>query len=342
MVTGAGAFWQIRPNREELVRIALQAIHVYSLDRHYLVVDGKVQIIDEYTGRFMPDRNWEGGLHQMIEAKEDCRISGVQETVARITYQRFFRRYLHLAGMSGTAAEVGREMWQVYGVKPLRIPTNRPCQRKYQNGVVYATAMEKWVAIVGHVTALHRQSGRPILVGTRSVEASESLSRLLDEGSLPHALLNARQDKQEAEVIQQAGQLGRITIATNMAGRGTDIHLGTGVAEAGGLHVVLSECHDAGRIDRQLYGRCARQGDPGSCIAFTSLEDELMVIFRQQLPPILDKILPSSAAMPNWMRRLLLRFSQRSAERRHAAIRSETMRMDKKLDRLLSFTGKSM
>lgn len=339
LIENMGLFWQIRPNREELVGIALQAIHRFFRDRHYLVSEGKVQIIDEYTGRVMPDRNWEGGLHQMIEVKEGCEISGLQETISRITYQRFFRRYLHLSGMTGTAAEVAREMWMVYGLKPVRIPTNRPSRRKQQREEIFATSDEKWSAVVDHVVTMHTQRRRPVLVGTRSVEASEHLSRLFIQASLPHTVLNARQDKHEADVVQMAGEQGRVTIATNMAGRGTDIHLGEGVAEMGGLHVVLTEHHEARRIDRQLYGRCARQGDPGTCIALTSLEDELMINFRKS-PTMLARLLPAAAATPRWARKLLIHLSQVSAEARHAAIRRETLKTDRKLDQLLSFTGR--
>jgi len=332
-------FWQIRPNREELVTIALQALHCYGKDRQYLISDGKIQIIDEFTGRVMPDRNWEGGLHQMIEAKEGCEISGIQETVARITYQRFFRRYLHLAGMTGTGAEIAREMWMVYRLKTIRIPTNRPCRRRQHQSEIYASSTRKWAAIIKHIEELHRNR-RPILVGTRSVEASEHLSRLLDDLSLPHTVLNARQDKHEAEVVQLAGRQDRITVATNMAGRGTDIHLGEGVAGAGGLHVILTEHHEARRIDRQLYGRSARQGDPGSCISITSLEDELIVDLWQRIPEVLKKMFPEKQALPMWARRLLIYLAQLDAEKQHAAIRRETLQADRKLDQMLSFTGR--
>lgn len=341
LVEGRDPFWGIRPNREELVSIALQAMYHYCRDVQYLVdEEDKVQIIDEFTGRVMPDRTWEGGLHQMIEAKEKVEISGYQETVARITYQRFFRRYLHLSGMTGTAAEVAKEMWMVYRLKMVRIPTNRPSQRKQLRTEVFTTFDQKWSAIVDHVASIHREQGRPILVGTRSVEASEHLGRLFTEASLPHTLLNARQDKEEAEIIKVAGQHERITIATNMAGRGTDIHLGQGIAELGGLHVVLTERHEARRIDRQLYGRCARQGDPGTCISLTSLEDELVMNFRKKIPAALGTSLPWGVAMPRRMRFLIVYLSQVSAEFRNAAIRRYTLRMDRKLDQLLSFTGR--
>jgi len=340
LVRSLDAFWQVRPYREELATIALQALHCYTRDRQYLIDDGKIQIIDEFTGRVMPDRNWEGGLHQMIEAKEGCEITGSQETIARITYQRFFRRYLHLAGMTGTGAEVAKEMWLVYRLKSVRIPTNRPCLRRRLPDQIYPTREEKWEAIVAHIRAVHQQENRPLLVGTRSVEDSEHLSRLLDRAALPHVVLNARQDKHEAEIISRAGGLGQITIATNMAGRGTDIHLGEGVAARGGLHVILTECHEARRIDRQLFGRSARQGDPGSCVAILSLEDEVVGSLVENLPAIMRPLFAQGRRLPLWTRRLRVSLSQMSAERKHAAIRNETLRADRKLDQMLSFTGK--
>lgn len=340
LINAQDPFWQVRPYREELVTIALQALHCYARDRQYLIDEGKIQIIDEFTGRVMPDRNWEGGLHQMIEAKEGCEITGSQETIARITYQRFFRRYLHLAGMTGTGAEVAKEMWLVYRLKSVRIPTNRPCLRHRLPDQIYASRAEKWQAIVEHITTIHQRDNRPLLVGTRSVEDSEHLSGLLEQAALEHVVLNARQDKQEAEIISHAGGLGQIIIATNMAGRGTDIHLGKGVAARGGLHVILTECHEARRIDRQLFGRAARQGDPGSCVAIISLEDEVSSGLVESLPAMMQPFFAQRHRLPAWARRLLVLLAQVSAERKHAAIRKETLRSDRRLDQMLSFTGK--
>src|SRR3990170_4095314 len=223
----------------------------------------------------MADRSWERGLHQMIEAKEGCPITGQQETLARISYQKFFRRYLRVAGMTGTAREVARELWAVYRLPVVTIPTNRPVRRTRVPDQVYVTADAKWAAIVDSLRRLHAE-GRPVLVGTRSVSASEHLSELLKAAGLPHQVLNAGQDQEEAEVIAIAGSCGRITVATNMAGRGTDIRLGPGVAELGGLHVLATERHEARRIDRQLFGRGGRQGDPGSFQLIVSLEDEIV------------------------------------------------------------------
>ena len=251
--------------------------------RHYLVKDGKVQIIDEFTGRIMSDRSWEHGLHQLVETKEGCALTGLHEPLARISYQRFFRRYLRLAGMTGTAREVRGELWSVYRLPVVTIPTNRPLHRDSLGTQVYATAAAKWDAVVARLSSGCMRGGRPMLVGTRSVAASEQLSRLLTAAGLPHQVLNARQDREEAEIIAHAGEPGRIMVATNMAGRGTDIRLAPEVAERGGLYVIATEGHEARRIDRQLFGRCGRQGDPGSHELFVSLEDEIISVYASRL-----------------------------------------------------------
>ena len=237
--------------------------------------DSTLQIIDEYTGRVMPDRTWERGLQQMIEIKEQCSPADRHETLARISYERFFRRYLRLAGMTGTAREVAAGLWSVYRLGVVSVPTHRPIRRRGLADQIYVGAEEKWRAIVRTIVEVQRQ-GRPVLVGTRTVAASEHLSGLLAQAGLSHRVLNARQDREEAAIIAEAREPGRITVATNMAGRGTDIHLPQGVAKRGGLHVIATERHDAGRIDRQLFGRCGRQGDQGTHQAIVSLEDQLM------------------------------------------------------------------
>jgi preprotein translocase subunit SecA len=319
--------------REELVRQALVATQLFHRDTHYLVRDNKVHIIDEFTGRILADRTWEQGLHQMVETKEGCPLSNQQTSVARITYQRFFRRYLWLAGMTGTAKEVSGELWSVYGLPVVRVPTHRPSRRQSSGDRVFATDAEKWDAIVERVRALHA-IGRPVLIGTRSVAASEKLSALLTEDDLEHQLLNARQDKQEAEIVAQAGELGRITVATNMAGRGTDIKLGPGVLELGGLHVIATELHESARIDRQLFGRCGRQGDPGTTEAIVSLDDELIRVY---LGPAAR--LNSRLRSDRW-RRLLFSAAQLRAEMVNAGIRRQLLSVEDQLGDMLAFTGR--
>ena len=260
--------------REAVVTQALTALHALKLDVHYLVREAKVQIVDEATGRILPDRSWEQGLHQMVELKEGCPASAEHTSIGRLTYQRFFTRYLHLAGMTGTAREIAPELWHTYGLPVVAVPPNRPNQRRDLGATLCATTAEKWQVVAQRIGAL-RTGGRPVLVGTRSVAASEALSAVLRAAGLPHQLLNARHDRAEAEIVSRAGQRGAVTVATNMAGRGTDIELGAGVALAGGLHVICTEMHDSGRVDRQLFGRCARQGDPGTHEAILSLDDEL-------------------------------------------------------------------
>jgi preprotein translocase subunit SecA len=335
--------WQSRRARNELLEQALFALHRFRLDKHYIVAEGKVQIVDEYTGRVMPDRSWERGLHQMIEAKEGCEISGQRRTQARITYQRFFRRYLRLSGMSGTVGESAGEFWAVYGLKVVRIPTHRPLQRSDLGTRLIATSAEKWRMVIERAQEM-RQNGRPVLIGTRSVAASEQVSQLLIEAGLSHEVLNARQDKQEADIVAAAGQARSITVATNMAGRGTDIKLKPEVIDAGGLHVILTEFHESARIDRQLFGRCARQGNPGSIEAIVSLQDELFLRFVSPRLQRLAGLLARRVRGERMSRRLggLLRWiAQRNAERLHARTRRDTVEQDKRFDKNLAFAGKS-
>jgi preprotein translocase subunit SecA len=335
--------WQSRRARNELLEQALFALHRFRLGKHYIVAEGKVQIVDEYTGRVMPDRSWERGLHQMIEAKEGCEISGQRRTQARITYQRFFRRYLRLSGMSGTVGESAGEFWAVYGLKVVRIPTHRPLQRSDLGTRLIATSAEKWRMVIERAQEM-RQNGRPVLIGTRSVAASEQVSQLLIEAGLSNEVLNARQDKQEADIVAAAGQARSITVATNMAGRGTDIKLKPEVIDAGGLHVILTEFHESARIDRQLFGRCARQGNPGSIEAIVSLQDELFLRFVSPRLQRLAGLLARRVRGERMSRRLggLLRWiAQRNAERLHARTRRDTVEQDKRFDKNLAFAGKS-
>jgi preprotein translocase subunit SecA len=271
-------FWKGKRRREELVTSALTARHCYVRDEQYLIdpEEQTVQIIDEFTGRVMADRSWRHGLHQAIEVKEGVKVTSDKENLARISFQRFFRQYKQMGGMTGTAWEAAGEIWQIYHVPVVRIPTNRPCIRKQLPTRIYGTMDQKWEAVVDRICALN-EKGVPVLVGTRSVLASEEVSKRLDARQIPHQVLNASQTAQEAFIVSQAGLPKQITVATNMAGRGTDIKLARDVAEAGGLHVIATEPHGSGRVDRQLYGRAARQGDPGCAQMFTSLEDDLFV-----------------------------------------------------------------
>jgi preprotein translocase subunit SecA len=336
-----GGIWVGARRREEMIQRALGALHLFERDKHYVVRQRKVQIVDEYTGRVMPDRSWERGLHQMIDAKEGCPITGQQETLARISYQRFFRRYLRLSGMTGTAREVARELWAVYRLPVVTIPANRPSRRRRLGDAVWIGSEDRWRAVVAAVQAV-AGSGRPVLVGTRSVAASEHLSALLSAAGLPHQVLNARQDQEEASVIAQAGEPGRVTVATNMAGRGTDIRLAPGVAEIGGLHVLATERHDARRIDRQLFGRCGRQGDPGSFQAIVSLADDLVQqAFGGRVARLCGALLDPAKPVPAWIGIVIVGLAQRMAERHQAGVRGELLRLDDQLGDMLAFTGRS-
>lgn len=270
--------FETKAQRIHAISQLLKAYSLYQKDVQYVVQDNKVIIVDENTGRLMTGRRWSDGLHQAVEAKEGVAIERETQTLATITIQNYFRLYLKLAGMTGTAETEASEFFDIYKLGVLVIPTNRPVARKDANDSVYKTKREKYGAVLNEIKQIHGQ-GRPILVGTISVEVSEHLSRLLKKEGIIHSVLNAKYHEQEAEIVARAGQRGAVTIATNMAGRGTDIKLGPGVAELGGLHVIGTERHESRRIDRQLRGRCARQGDPGSSHFFIGLEDDLMRLF---------------------------------------------------------------
>ncbi|MEI7782080.1 MAG: preprotein translocase subunit SecA, partial [Planctomycetota bacterium] len=260
----------------EAVERALRARQAFVRDRQYVVRDGKIVIIDEFTGRAAEGRTWRDGLHQAVEAKEGIEITVPSGHAARITIQDLFARWPHLAGMTGTIATSAPEISRTYNVAVATVPTNRPAIRQRLAPIVSEKQTDKFVRIVAEVQAMHAL-GRPVLIGTRSIDKSEELSRLLTEAGLVHTVLNARQIEREAEIVALAGQRGQITVSTNMAGRGTDIKLGEGVYDLGGLHVVCTELHDSARIDRQLIGRCGRQGDPGTWRQYVSLDDEILV-----------------------------------------------------------------
>lgn len=337
-VGGRGGVWRFRRAREQMVEQALAALHLYQRDTQYIISDEAVQIVDESTGRTMPDRSWEHGLHQMIEVKEGLEPSRRRETIARVTYQRFFCRYLWLAGMTGTGAEIAAEIRAVYGVDTIRIPTNRAMRRRHLGERVFVHGAVRWRAVLASVRT-QRDAGRAVLVGTRSVEASEHLASLLAAEGITCTLLNARNDAGEAAIIAQAGQPGQVTVATNMAGRGTDIKLHPRLREAGGLHVILTEFHESRRIDRQLFGRAGRQGDPGSCEGLVALDDEVFCAHVPLLVSTLRRWAAEREALPGWMGSLLRRAAQGAAERRNARVRLRTLEGEKQKDRSLAFSG---
>lgn len=260
----------------EFVERAIKVARDFILDRQYVSHNGEIVIVDEFTGRLAEGRKWRSGIHQAVEAKEGVKVTVETGQAARITVQDYFLRYERLAGMTGTARSSARELHKIYKLHVVTIPTNRPAIRERLPTQVFGTSDEKWAAIVKEVEQLHAQ-GRPILIGTRSIDKSEHLSKLLSGAGIEHQVLNANQIAAEAEIVANAGQPRRVTVSTNMAGRGTDIKLGAGVIEKGGLHVICTEMHDSARIDRQLVGRCGRQGDPGSFRQYLSLDDEILI-----------------------------------------------------------------
>ena len=307
----------------------LKAYSLYQLDVEYVIQDNKVLIVDQHTGRLMPGRRWSDGLHQAVEAKEGVEIERETQTLATITIQNYFRLYQKLAGMTGTAETEASEFFDIYKLGVLVIPTNEPCIRKDGNDAVYKTKREKFNAVLNEIRQTHAQ-GRPILVGTVSVEVSEQLSRMLKREGIIHSVLNAKYHQQEAEIITRAGQRGAVTIATNMAGRGTDIKLGPGVAELGGLHVLATERHEARRIDRQLRGRCARQGDPGSSHFYIGLEDDLMRLFgSDRIVKMMERMgLEEGQELTHpWLNRSIQQ-AQKRVEEHNFQIRKRTLEFD--------------
>ena len=260
----------------QYVERAIKVDREFHHDRQYVVVDGEIVIVDEFTGRMSEGRKWRDGIHQAVEAKQGVEVTVATGQAARITVQDFFLRFQNLAGMTGTAASSAREMRKIYRCHVIAVPTNRPVIRQPMPSRVFGNERSKWNAIVEEVCQLHAQ-GRPVLIGTRSIDKSEILARLLAERRVPHKVLNAHHVEIEADIVAEAGQLGKVTVSTNMAGRGTDIKLGEGVKELGGLHVICTEMHDSARIDRQLIGRCGRQGDPGTFRQYIAIDDELLI-----------------------------------------------------------------
>jgi preprotein translocase subunit SecA len=299
----------------QYIERAIKVERDFYLDRQYVVKDGEIVIVDENTGRLAEGRKWRDGIHQAIEAKEQIEVTVPTGQAARITVQDLFLRYRHLAGMTGTAMSATREFGKVYKMRVIPIPTNRPCVRRRLPDKVFGTEEDKWQAIAAETREMYH-AGRPVLIGTRSIDKSQHLSRLLTDAGIPHRVLNAHEIAAEAEIVSRAGEAGKVTVATNMAGRGTDIKLAPAVAEAGGLHVICSELHDSARIDRQLMGRCARQGDPGTVRQYMSLDDD---VIRTGFGPETAKTMTDlGKAGANAQKYLgLLKRSQRKVERRH-------------------------
>ena len=323
----------------EQVEKSLHAYHRFSKDHQYMISkEGKIIIIDEGTGRPMPDRHWRDGLHQAVEVKESVQVTMPSEHAAQVTFQNFYRLYTKLAGMSGTLMPNFREMRRVYRRWVTKIPTNRPIKRVMSPDGVHPTEGAKFDAVVKQVREMV-QKGRPVLIGTRTVDKSERLSKLLELAGVEHLVLNARQDANEAEIVGQAGQLGRVTVATNMAGRGTDIKLGPGVADNGGLHVIGTERHEAERIDRQLAGRAGRQGDPGTAQFFISLDDGVLEGLGQRKQKSLEELGRSGSNRPWSMFRGLFRKAQRKIEKKHYRQRLDLMHYDKNRQEMLQDLG---
>ena len=286
--------YAIQSERVHTLQQLLKAYTMFNKDDEYVVIDGEVKIVDEQTGRIMEGRRWSDGLHQAVEAKEHVKVEAATQTFATITLQNYFRMYHKLAGMTGTASTEAGEFWDIYKLDVVEIPTNRPIARHDMDDRVYKTAREKYAAVIDEIDELRKQ-GRPVLVGTTSVEISELLSKMLNMRKIDHEVLNAKQHQKEASIVAKAGQstngLGAVTIATNMAGRGTDIKLSPEVKAAGGLAIIGTERHESRRVDRQLRGRAGRQGDPGSSVFYVSLEDKLMRLFAsERIARIMDRL----------------------------------------------------
>ena len=308
----------------------LRAYCLFEKDVQYVIEDNKVVIVDEFTGRKMPGRRWSDGLHQAVEAKEGVQIDRETQTLATITIQNYFRLYQKLAGMTGTAETEAAEFHDIYKLDVNMVPTNRPVRRTDYNDRIYKTRREKYNAVIKEIREAHTKN-QPVLVGTVSVEASELLSRMMKREKIPHNVLNAKFHMQEAEIVARAGQPGTVTISTNMAGRGTDIKLGPGVTEVGGLMVIATERHEARRIDRQLRGRCARQGDPGASRFYVSFEDDLMRNFgaADRMTKIMERFgLEEGQELEHRWLNKSVETAQKRVEQRNYLIRKRTLDFD--------------
>ncbi|WP_292933302.1 DEAD/DEAH box helicase [Noviherbaspirillum sp.] len=335
-----GAGWNAVRRREETLCLALAAQHLFVRDVHYLVRDKQVVIIDETTGRPAEGRVWSSGLQQLIETKENCPLTEPAQTAAQITFQRFFSRYLRLSGVSGTLSEARDELLAIYGLPVVRVPLLFPCRRRILPGRVFLDKSLQWRYVVGRVREL-TALGQPVLIGTGSVNDSEALSEQLARAGIRHAVLNARCNADEAPTIAEAGQAGAVTVSTNMAGRGTDIRLGADVAALGGLHVIVCQSNDSRRIDRQLYGRCARQGDPGSVEQLYCVEDSLssMSLFAK-IAARFGRVTEAASELPRWLTVVFL-IEQAGRERARRREHWLLFLNDRWRDRQLAFIGRN-
>jgi preprotein translocase subunit SecA len=321
--------YSIKSERIHSVNQLLKAYTLFEKEVEYVILEGKVKIVDEQTGRIMEGRRYSDGLHQAIEAKENVTVEAATQTYATITLQNYFRMYHKLAGMTGTAETEAKEFWDIYKLDVVAIPTNKPVVRKDQNDLVFKTAREKYSAVIDEIGKFVA-AGRPVLVGTTTVEISELLSRMLKMKNIPHQVLNAKYHQKEAEIVAEAGKAGAVTIATNMAGRGTDIKLGEGVKEAGGLAIIGTERHDSRRVDRQLRGRSGRQGDPGSSIFFVSLEDDLMRKFgSERIAKLMDRMgLKEGEVITHSMVSKSIERAQKKVEENNFGVRKRLLEYD--------------
>lgn len=321
--------YNVKSERVHSMQQLLKAYCLFERDDEYIVGDGKVKIVDEQTGRVLEGRRYSDGLHQAIEAKENVKIEAATQTYATVTLQNYFRMYHKLSGMTGTAETEAQEFWTIYKLDVVTIPTNRPISRKDEEDMVYKTKREKYNAVIEEVAKCVK-AGRPVLVGTTSVEISELLSRMLKLRNIKHNVLNAKLHQKEAEIVQEAGMAGTVTIATNMAGRGTDIKLGPGVKEAGGLAIIGTERHESRRVDRQLRGRAGRQGDPGSSQFFVSLEDDLMRLFgSERIARLMDRLgLEEGEVIQHSMISNSIERAQRKVEENHFGTRKRLIEYD--------------
>ena len=324
--------------QRDLVRQALTAKEFFHRDKNYVVQEDKVVIVDDFTGRTMAQRSWSAGLHQLVEAKEGLPVTAPTETLARLSFQRYFRFYRNLSGMTGTARESAPELWHIYGLPVAPIPPNRPSRRTLLPRKFFMDRLSKFRSIVEEISAMH-QIGRPVLLGTRSVLTSEELAALLHESGLSCRIINAVRHREEAAIIAQAGARGAITVATNMAGRGTDILIDRDVENLGGLHVIAAECNESGRIDRQLFGRCGRQGDRGSARSFVGMDDELLCRFLHSgvlktVAGLQKSDNPLAHRLADWA----VGRAQETAQRRAYSGRRSVQKMDTWLQDSLTFT----